>query len=153
MEGVACWGGFWQHYTEATILESIKKDESSTSEVTVAEDLMKMEMKAKGALMMTVSMVTLLELDALKANHDGDEEKVTAYIMWDHLKKKYGKRNGISLHTSFVDDGTLKDQLNHHLELRLCCTAAGFTISLIGNMLLISLLPSLTPTSTSWKDS
>ena len=143
IKGAAYWGGFWIHYENAEVLNTISRTEADAiaasdetkSKVTQDIELVKAEMKAQGALLMTVTMVIKLDLDGLK--HPDDTEKpATAYDMWARLKSKYETRDGVSalldykkfIHATLVDDGTLEDQLNRHLELRSRCATNDFLV-------------------------
>ena len=112
IKGVAFWGSFWPHYQLPNLMAKSETPADDEAE------LGKLEMKAQGALFMSVSMVIKLDLDSLK--NPKPEEPINAYIMWEHLKGKYETRDGISalldfkklLHASLTDDGTHEDQLN-----------------------------------------
>jgi hypothetical protein len=75
IKAAAYWSGFWNHYTDKDMLVKITKPEPvegvdppklDAKDLENIADLNKLEMKVQGALMMTVSMVIKLDLDALK---------------------------------------------------------------------------------------
>ena len=96
------------------------------------------ETRAQGAICLTVTTVIALDLNALATiKKEGEEAaKPTAFDMWQHLRTKYKTRDGVTsllnfkkfIHTSFVNDGTLEDQLNRHLELRHHCAVNDFVV-------------------------
>ena len=135
IKGAVFWGGFWIHYQDPDMFNRIKSDPTEAKDKEVILELSKLEMKAQGALLMTVNMVIKLDLDTLK-NPNDDKKPANAYIMWQHLKMKYETRDCISSlldfrkfsHVSLVDDGSLEDQLNHHLKLCSCCVINNFSV-------------------------
>jgi hypothetical protein len=64
IKGAAYWSGFWPHYVDEGIIDQIAKLAPDADKATKmkfnekANELGKLELKAQGALMMTVSMVS-----------------------------------------------------------------------------------------------
>jgi hypothetical protein len=150
IKGIAYRGDFWSHYTNPNILIKEEDTPEGTTipggKVKVPEDdkdVLKLEMKAMGAILMTVSMVIKLDLDTLKVKDKEQSTYLTevtrepcANDIWLCLKEKYETRDGVSalldfkkfIHTSLTDDGIMEEQLNCCHELCSCCATNKFVI-------------------------
>ena len=136
IKGVAYFNGFWEHFTISTIVRDVDETHVPATDTTPAhtdrkvvwtndKDLKKLDMKAQGAILLTVSSTIKLDIDAL--------HEPTAYDMWQALKSKYQTRDGVSalldykrfMHAELVDDGTMEAQLGRLHELRARCALNG----------------------------
>lgn len=121
-------GGFWK-----AILGTNTTTSTDASEIDKIEQR---EEKAIGLITKTVSgflKVELHELRVADTSVTGRLRDPTAKELWDHLKGKFEKEDGISAildlrqltRTKFTDDGTLEAQLNTFQEVRSRCTRNG----------------------------
>ena len=117
-------GGFWK-----AIVGDNTTISTDTSEI---NRIKQCEQKALGLITKTVSDVLKMELNNLQVtdtNVMGKLREPTAKELWDHLKGKFEKTDGVSaildlaqlIQTKFTDDGALKTQLNTFQEVRSRC--------------------------------
>jgi len=137
LKGVTWYGEFWPHYITPAILAPKKEADSTEikTDPTVYADLTTRKHKAKGVLLMTVSMTIKLDLDAYR-DEDEPAKEPSAYQLYEYLKGKFATRDGVSAlldfnklqRSNFVDDGTLEAQLNRYHELWAACAINKFVI-------------------------
>ena len=113
--------------------KAISSDAADVAALDVREE------KAIGLIARTVSSHLKIELDELRipdttSSVAGTTREANANEIWDYLKGKFEKKDGVSAiidwgyltRTKLVDDGTLKEQLNSLQELRSRCALNGF---------------------------
>ena len=88
IKGLAQWGNFLLHYESTSIASGLATEPTDPKDKELYFELMKTEMKAKGALSMTSTMIIKEELDQLKSPADANKP-ANAHEMWAHLKAKF----------------------------------------------------------------
>jgi hypothetical protein len=117
-------GGFWKAIAGTNTTTSPDEE--------VRDKYEQREQKATGLIMKTVSGVLKVELHELTittTTSPATTREPTSQEMWNHLKAKFEKNDGISAildlrflsQTKLVDDGTLETQLNHLQDIRSRC--------------------------------
>ena len=110
---------------------AISKEAADVAAFATRED------KAIGLICRTVSSHLKIELDELRIPDTASPpayHEATAKELWDHLKTKFEKKDGVSAiidygrltRTKLVDDGTLEEQLNALQDLRSRCALNDF---------------------------
>ena len=105
---------------------------SSTADAAETDWLKMCEMKACGLILNTVSSTLKLELKDLKVN----TALANAQQHWEHLKGKFKKATGLLpglqfnqlVKSYFINDGTLEQQFNKHIEICVQCTLNGWPL-------------------------
>ena len=129
VKATARFTGVWQAIQGTD--KAVSTDAADVAALAVRED------KAIGLICRTVSSHLKIELDELRipdkasppVNHDA-----TATQLWEHLKTKFEKKDGVSAiidygrltRTKLIDDGTLEEQLNALQDLRSRCALNDF---------------------------
>ena len=117
-------GGFWKAI--------IGTNTTTSSDEEVRDRYEQREQKAMGLIMKTVSGVLKVELHDLTITTTATPattREPTSQEMWNHLKAKFEKKDGVSAildlglltQTKLVDDGTLETQLNFLQDVRSRC--------------------------------
>ena len=122
VEATAQCGGFWGPFIG-------DNSPSSTADAAETDRLKMREMKACGLILNTVSSTLQLELKNLKVGG----VVANAQQRWQHLKDKFEKATGLLpglqfnqlVKSYFVDDGTIEQQFNKHIEIRAQCALNG----------------------------
>ena len=125
LEATAQCGGFWGPFIG-------DNSPSSTADAAETDRLKMREMKACGLILNTVSSTLQLELKNLKVGG----VVANAQQRWQHLKDKFEKATGLLpglqfnqlVKSYFVDDGTLEQQFNKHIEIRAQCALNGWPL-------------------------